>query len=88
MIRRHGIRLFGKKVWHLEDEEYQMYKQQLNKEKVLFQIIEKPYYLTWWVMLDLSRDNIEQYETMARLVCDANLLKASDARLKGAKIAS
>ena len=39
-------------------------------------------------MLDLSRDNIEQCETMARLVCDANLLKASDTRLKGATIAS
>ena len=39
-------------------------------------------------MLDLSRDNIEQYETMARLVCDANRLMASDARLKGATIAS
>ena len=39
-------------------------------------------------MLDLSRDNIEQCETMARLVCDANLLKASDTRLKGATISS
>ena len=52
------------KVWHLEDEEYQMYRQQLNKEKLLSQIIEKPYYLTWWAMLDLSRDNIEQCVTL------------------------
>ena len=29
------------KVWHLEDEEYQMYRQQLNKEKLLSHIIKK-----------------------------------------------
>ena len=30
-------KIVWEKVWHLEDEEYQMYKEQLNKEKLLFQ---------------------------------------------------
>ena len=63
-------------AWNLEDEEYQISRGQLRNEKLLFKIIEKPYYLTWWVMSDVSRSYIEQYEIMARLVCDSSLLKA------------
>ena len=64
------------KAWVLEDEEYQISKGQMRNEKLLYKIIEKPYYLTWWVMSDISRTCIDQFEIMARLVCDSSLLKA------------
>ena len=76
------------KAWRLEDEEFQIAKNQLRQEKLLFQVIEKPYYLTWWVMSDVSRFHIEQYEIMARLVCDCSLLKAHNVKYKGASFAS
>ena len=34
------------KVWALEDKELHIVKGQMHKEKLLLQIIEKPYYLT------------------------------------------
>ena len=66
-------------------EEYQQCK---RKDKLLFQVLAKPYYLTWWVMSDVSLSNMEQWEIMARLVCDTNLLRASDVRLKRLHIRS
>ena len=75
-------------VWALEDEEYVSYKNQLAKEKLLFQIIEKPNYLTWLVISDRSREHSDQCEIMARIVCDASLLKTSDVRRKRACLAS
>ena len=79
---------WGEKVWAMEDEEFQLIKGQLGKEKLLMQVIEKPYYLTWWLMADISRTCIEQYETMAQLVCDTSLLKACNLRYKKLTVAS
>ena len=76
------------KAWVLEDEEYQISKGQMRNEKLLHKIIEKPYYLTWWVMSDISRKCIDQFEIMARLVCDSSLLKAYNIKYKGTTIAT
>ena len=81
-------RMVWERVWLLEDEEYLVYKNQLRKEKLLFQVLDKPYYLTWWVMSDVSRECITQYEIMARLVCDSSLLKAHHVKYKGTSHAS
>ena len=59
-------RIVWSKVWALEDEEILLYKNQLAKEKLLFRIVEKPYYLTWWVISDLSREHIDKCEIMAK----------------------
>ena len=72
----------------LEDEEHQVAKAQLNKGRLLWQLIESPYYLTWWVLSDISRNNIEQFEIMARLVCGSSLLKECNPRYKSLSIAS
>ena len=72
----------------MEDEEFQLIKGQLGKEKLLMQVKEKPYYLTWWLMADISRTCIEQYETMAQLICDTSLLKACNLRYKKLTVAS
>ena len=81
-------RIVLQNVWLLEDEEIQLFKNQLTSEKLLFQIVEKPYYLTWCVVSDVSRELIHACENMAKMVCEASLLKSSDVRLKKTSIAS
>ena len=81
-------KIIWERVWTLEDEEHQVAKAQLNKERLLWQIIESPNYLTWWVLSDISRNNIEQFEIMARLVCGSSLLKECNPRYKTLSIAS
>ena len=81
-------RIVWEHVWLPEDEEIQLFKNQLSREKLLFQIVEKPYYLTWWVVSDVSRENMYACENMARMVCETSLLKSSDVRLKKTSIAS
>ena len=81
-------RMVWEKVWMLEDEEIQLYKAQIASEKLLFKILEKPYYLTWWVIADVSRKQIAKCENMAKIVCDTSLLKTTDVRLKKKSIAS
>ena len=71
-----------KAMWDMEDEEYQLLKIQLNHEKLLFQIIGKHFYLTWWLFTDLKPNHMKQGEIMANLVCDTSLLKANDYRMK------
>ena len=72
----------------IEDEESVINRNQLTREKLFFQVTGKAYYLTWWVLSDLRICSMEQSEIMARLVCDASLLKATDIRLKKHSIAS
>ena len=44
--------------------------------------------MTWWVISDLSREHIEKCEIMAKMVCEASLLKTADTRLKNRSLAS
>ena len=81
-------KIVWEKVWGMEDEEIQIVRGQLRKEKLLLQVLDKPYYLNWWIMSDISRLIIEHYEIMARLVCDTNLLKSCNLRYEGTSIAS
>ena len=81
-------KIFWEKAWALEDEEVQIVKGQLCREKLLLRVLDKSYYLTWWVMTDISRVNIDRYETMARLACDTNLLKSCNLRYKRSTLAS
>ena len=71
----------------LEDEEIQLYKNQLANEKLSFETVGKPTYLTWWVISDVSREQIEKCEIMPKMVCGACLLKASDTKLKKKTVA-
>ena len=70
------------RMWALEDEECNPFKQQLSNEKTLFKVIGKPFYLTWWILSDMKLCPIQQCESMARMVCDSSLLKSHDLRLK------
>ena len=55
---------------------------------VRFRVLTIPYYLTWWVVADVSREIMYACENMAKMVCETSLLKSSDVRLKKASIAS
>ena len=48
----------------------------------MFRIIDKPFFLTWWIIPDLVPSITGKCETMAKLVCNCSLLKDSDYRLK------
>ena len=45
--KKEWSRIVWEGIWNLEDEEIQLYKNQLATEKLLFQVIEKPFYLKW-----------------------------------------
>ena len=83
-------KIVWERLWALEDEECNLYKNQLSKEKTLYvyKDIGKPFYLTWWIMSDLRLCPINQCEAMAKMVCDASLLKAHNLRLRNRPLAS
>ena len=81
-------RIVWESVWRLEDEEIRLYRNQIATERLLFQVIDKPFYLTWWIISDISRAHIGICEKMAKMVCEASLLKKDDKRLKSKSVAT
>ena len=75
-------RIVWERLWINEDEKYYLYKNQIQKEKLLFQILDKPYYLIWWFISDINPRAIKRCETIANLACDTSHLKATDCRMK------
>ena len=65
-------------AWRIEDEGYV----NSTKDNIMYKVIEIPFYLVWWVISDLIPSMMGTCEVMAKLVCDADLLKANDYRLK------
>ena len=62
----------------MEDNDYELH----NNRSLLFRIIERPFYLIWWIIADLLPNLSGNCEIMARLICNASLLKDHDYRLK------
>ena len=76
-------KLVWEKVWLMEDEDCIILYKQPHQKYLLFEITDKPYYLVWWILADLHPQKTHMCEIMAKLVCDAGLLKSTDYRLKG-----
>ena len=70
-------------VWAKEDEDCITLYKQPHQNILLYRVTSKPYFLIWWLLSDLYPSKISMCENMARLVCDASRLKATDYRLKG-----
>ena len=70
-------------VWAKEDEDCITLYKQPHQNILLYRVTSKPYFLIWWLLSDLIPGKINMCENMARLVCDAGRLKATDYRLKG-----
>ena len=65
-------------AWRMEDFEYSL----SCPNSFMYRIIDKPYFLTWWIISDAVPSITGDCETMAKLVCNCSLLKDSDYRLK------
>ena len=48
----------------------------------MFRIIDRPYFLTWWIISDWIPSMTGDCKIMAKLVCNTSLLKDSDYHLK------
>ena len=65
-------------VWRSEDEKYI----NSSNDAIMYKVIERPSLLVWWVISDMIPSTMRTCEIMAKLVCDANLLRDSDYRVK------
>ena len=74
--------LVWKKVWSKEDDDCTILYKQPHQKYLLFDITDKPYYLSWWIIADIFPRKIRMCEIMASLVCNTSLLKDSDYRIK------
>ena len=89
MIHRHHIfsktqwrKLVWDAVWSKEDGDCLTWHKSMSEKPTLFKIIDKSYYLIWWILSDNIPNMMGICEKMAALVCDSSLLKAHDVRLK------
>ena len=71
-----------KKIWEIawqrEDEGYELHR----CDALMFKVIDRPFYLVWWIIADLLPHLTINCEIMSKLVCKASLLKDHDYRLK------
>ena len=75
-IHREGLNnMIWERTWCLEDNEcYPLYKQP-GQNYLLFKVIEKPFYLVWWIISDSETNLLSDCESMALMVCNTSLLK-------------
>ena len=75
-------RIVWQSIWACEDNDYLLMHKLPKPETLLFKVIENAYYLIWWHISDCMPNIFKMCETLASLVCDTSLLKATDYRLK------
>ena len=66
----------------MEDKFWLQQRRIFNIDNFLVKTLEKPRYLTWWLMSDLWPQNMGKFDDMARLVCGVSRLKADDPTYK------
>ena len=66
------------KAWQLQDNECAPE----NNHTLMYRVIDKPCYLIWWILSDRLPGITSNCDIMAKLVCNASLLKDHDYRLK------
>ena len=69
-------------MWQKEDEDCDLLYKQEREIPLVLSIIERPYYLIWWIISDKYPNQMRMCEKMAAIVTDSSLLKASDVRLR------
>ena len=65
-------------AWQKEDEWYELQR----SNAMLFRVLDRPFYLIWWIISDQIPIHTHNCEIMSKLVCNASLLKDHDYRLK------
>ena len=69
-------------VWEKEDGDCSTIYRHNREAPLLFSVIEKPYYLIWWILSDSRPSLMKMCEKMTAIVTESSLLKANDVRLK------
>ena len=67
----------------MEDEENLLMYKQPQQDFLLFEIMNGPYYLVWWMIADIMPKHVRMCEKMPAMSCNKSLLKATDYHLKG-----
>ena len=75
-------KLVWQAVWTREDEDVSMTYTNLAVRPRMFDIIDKTFYLNWWIISDNYPKPTRTCEKMAALVCGCSMLKAHDLKLK------
>ena len=76
-------KLVWKAVWDKEDEDCNILYKQNREVPMLFNVIDKTYYLIWWIISDKHPNLMRMCEKMSAIVTNSSLLKSDDLRLKG-----
>ena len=69
-------------IWRMEDHDCTMLYKQVRDPPILFTVIDKTYYLIWWIISDRFPRMMGICEKMAAIVSDASMLKSNDVNLK------
>ena len=70
------------RAWSLEDTYWRIQILVHKNLDLLDKVISGSLYLNWWRISDRYPERIMQWETAAKIVCHASLLKVNDARFK------
>ena len=73
--------IIWKVAWKLEDKFWYMMYPMQKKCFFLVKTINTPHYLTWWYLSDVYPSMMSSCEDMAKLVCNASMLKSDDLTL-------
>ena len=69
-------------VWRKEDEDCDTLYTQNRTIPLVLRIMERPFYLIWWIISDRLPRSMKMCEKMTAIVTESSLLKANDLRLK------
>ena len=71
-------------IWRMEDEDCETLYKNARVMPTLFSVIDKTFYMIWWIMADNAPKQVKMCEKMVAMVTDSSLLKGHDLRLKNA----
>ena len=69
-------------VWRKEDEDCDTLYIQGRDIPLVLRILDRPFYLIWWIISDKFPNLMKMCEKMSAIVSDSSLLKANDVKLK------
>ena len=75
-------RIVWENVWSREEDDVSIMYKQPGRRCDMFDVIDQPYYLIWWIISDINPKLMGMCETMASILCGCSLLKSQDLKLK------
>ena len=75
-------RIVWEKVWRREEDDVSIMYKQPGRKHDMFDVIDQPYYLIWWIISDMFPKHMGMCEMMASMLCGCSRLKRHDLKLK------